>query len=252
MRRLVRWCGEIVGILALIYFAGVGVMQRGGVLNAQLPTQTTGHLVTAAEYNAIINAVNSFQNQIAYFNASACPTGWAEFTDARGRYIVGLTSSGTLDTGVGTALTNQENRDHTHSVPGLSVPGLSIPGLSISSGGGHTHTYSGTSSTVSVTHTHTFTTGGPDATSLPYVTSGVSNAPASSGHTHSGTTSTDSNTAHAHTYSGTTSSDGSHDHGGATGTGTTGTGTSGTGTSGSASAMIAPYIQLIACKKSAF
>lgn len=61
---------------------------------------------------------------IVYFNA-ACPTGYTEFTDARGRYIVGLVSGGTLDTGVGTALTNQENRavgQHNHTVS-ITDPG---------------------------------------------------------------------------------------------------------------------------------
>jgi hypothetical protein len=58
---------------------------------------------------------------IAYFNSTSCPTGWAEFTNARGAYIVGRVASGTLNTLVGTALTDQENRatgvhNHTGSI----------------------------------------------------------------------------------------------------------------------------------------
>jgi hypothetical protein len=56
---------------------------------------------------------------ILYFNASSCPTGWTEFTTARGAYIVGRVSAGTLATLVGSALTNQENRpagSHNHAI----------------------------------------------------------------------------------------------------------------------------------------
>lgn len=55
------------------------------------------------------------------FDLSACPSGWSEFTVARGRYIVGLPSGGTLDSTVGAALTNSENRypmlQHTDQLP---------------------------------------------------------------------------------------------------------------------------------------
>lgn len=75
---------------------------------------------------------------IAYMNA-ACPTGWTEFTSARGNYIVGLVSGGTLNTAVGSVLTNQENRAtgiHGHSV---SDPGHIHP-IGVSNDGGVTTT----------------------------------------------------------------------------------------------------------------
>jgi hypothetical protein len=71
------------------------------------------------------------------FNLVACPSGWSELVAARGRYMVGLPSGGTLAATVGTALTNTENRpvgQHTHGVndPGHlhtlgGVTGLGIP-----------------------------------------------------------------------------------------------------------------------------
>src|SRR3989344_434292 len=64
---------------------------------------------------------------VMFFNLSSCPSGWTEFTDARGRYLVGLPSGGTLGDTTGTALTNLENRavgQHGHPV----------------SDSGHTHT----------------------------------------------------------------------------------------------------------------
>lgn len=73
-------------------------------------------------------------NMIAPF-AAACPTGWTEYTSARGRYVVGTPLSGTIAGTDGTALTNLEDRptgQHLHSVdpPSTSVS-ISDPG--------HTH-----------------------------------------------------------------------------------------------------------------
>jgi hypothetical protein len=62
---------------------------------------------------------------VSFFNLSACPSGWTELTAAKGRYLVGLPSGGTLSSAVGTALTNGENRpvgQHNH---GVSDPGHS-------------------------------------------------------------------------------------------------------------------------------
>ncbi len=62
---------------------------------------------------------------IAFFNLSSCPSGWAEKTELKGRYPVGLPTAGTLGQSVGTALTNGENRavgQHSH---GVTDPGHS-------------------------------------------------------------------------------------------------------------------------------
>lgn len=62
--------------------------------------------------------------------ATGCWTGWSEYTGARGRYIVGLVSGGTKATGVGTALSDQENRasgQHTHTASS-SAPTINDPG----------------------------------------------------------------------------------------------------------------------------
>jgi hypothetical protein len=56
---------------------------------------------------------------VMHFDLPACPAGWSEFADARGRYLVGLPSGGTAKAAVGTALSNGENRptgQHTHGV----------------------------------------------------------------------------------------------------------------------------------------
>lgn len=64
-------------------------------------------------------------NAVMYFNSSTCPQGWNELTSARGRYIVGMPSGGTLNGTAGTPLTDTENRSvgqHNHPVndPGHS------------------------------------------------------------------------------------------------------------------------------------
>lgn len=74
---------------------------------------------------------------VFFTTAATCPSGSAEYTTARGFYIVGLPSGGTSATSVGTALTNLENRaagQHLHSVdpPSTSVA-VTDPG--------HVHTY---------------------------------------------------------------------------------------------------------------
>src|SRR5688500_7198572 len=43
---------------------------------------------------------------VSFFNLAACPSGWTELTGARGRYLVGVPSGGTLGGTAGTALTN--------------------------------------------------------------------------------------------------------------------------------------------------
>lgn len=79
---------------------------------------------------------------IAYFNSATCPSGWAEFTTARGLYIVGRQSGGTLATAVGTALTDLENRAagiHTHTATttvNLNDPGHTHDILTVNAGGG--------------------------------------------------------------------------------------------------------------------
>ncbi len=61
------------------------------------------------------------------FNLAACPAGWSELVAARGRYLVGLPSGGTLGNPVGQPLSDGENRavgkhNHTLTDPGHTHP----------------------------------------------------------------------------------------------------------------------------------
>ncbi|MES2285682.1 MAG: hypothetical protein V4547_08340 [Bacteroidota bacterium] len=72
----------------------------------------------------LINGGQSVNNTIpsgtvVYVNLAACPTGWTELIAAQGRYIVGLTSGGTLAATSGTALSDIESRpvgQHSHTI----------------------------------------------------------------------------------------------------------------------------------------
>jgi len=79
---------------------------QGGDVNASGKLRENG--------NALIPA-----GAIMFFNLASCPDGWTEFTQAQGRYPVGLPLSGTLRGIAGTALTDLENRavgQHTHLI----------------------------------------------------------------------------------------------------------------------------------------
>ena len=105
---------------------------------------------------------NETAGQIAAFNGS-CPTGWTEFTSARGRTIVGTPSGGTNAGTVGTAFSNLENRTHTHSFSGTT--GITTNNYSAADAGGN-------NSVVSAAHTHAFSgTTGTSSTSnvIPYI-----------------------------------------------------------------------------------
>ena len=68
------------------------------------------------------------ENMVAAFKSDKCPpNGWSDFTEGRGRYIVGLQPGGKLAQPVGEELEDQENRatgkhihDHTNSYVGGS------------------------------------------------------------------------------------------------------------------------------------
>jgi hypothetical protein len=66
-----------------------------------------------------------------FFDAAACPAGWSELVEARGRAIVSLPGGGTLRGTRGTPLADRENRAHSHSV--------NPPSASTSSNGSHSH-----------------------------------------------------------------------------------------------------------------
>ena len=75
------------------------------------------------------------ENMVAAFKSDKCPTGWSNFTEGRGRYIVGIQPGGKLAQTIGKELENEENRatgkhmhDHTNSYVGGSIGSKTIDG----------------------------------------------------------------------------------------------------------------------------
>jgi hypothetical protein len=88
-------------------------MQKGLILFVLLAESMLAQMFPAGSGSA------APANAIAWFRVS-CPSGWSEYTAARGRYVVGVPAGGTVEAAVGTALTDQENRNmplHSHENP---------------------------------------------------------------------------------------------------------------------------------------
>ena len=103
------------------------------------PTHNPGDLITASDWNQYIrDNWGSLTNLVAYTSAGSALSGWTEYTAARGLFIVALVSGGVNLGTVGTALTNQQDVTHTHSVPsgGWSTAYFPPP-----SANGHLHVY---------------------------------------------------------------------------------------------------------------
>ena len=113
---------------------------------------------------------------VMFFDLASCPTDWTEVTDARGRYLVGLPSGGSLNATVGTALTDQENRatgNHTHGVtdPGHIHDYTRVADLAAENSGAGAYAVSlGTFQTESAFANVTINaTDTPEGTNAPYI-----------------------------------------------------------------------------------
>lgn len=119
-------------------------------------TWVTGNVLTASQLNTQLRdnmlAVVPSGAVLYYAASSSVPSGYSEYTAARGRMIVGLPSGGTLAGTVGTALTNVQNPTHTHTTAptGWGTGGDGASGRLVNgaeAGGQNSSTTSVTSST---------------------------------------------------------------------------------------------------------
>jgi hypothetical protein len=70
---------------------------------------------------------------VVFFQSNVCPAGWSEYVPARGRYVLGVPTGGTLGATYGTPLANLEERNHSHSVSSSATTQMS---------GSHNHAWS--------------------------------------------------------------------------------------------------------------
>ena len=99
------------------------IVQAGpgsGSLDVSSGTFTT----STAQKQAIVDGATIAtvpSNVVAHTSAGSAPSGWSEYTSARGRMIVGLPSGGTNAGTVGTAFTNVQDKtkagSHSHGTP---------------------------------------------------------------------------------------------------------------------------------------
>ena len=128
---------------------GKNITSMGGIQIID-GTEGMGKILTSdvsgtANWQAVGGSVPS--GAVMSFNLASCPTGWTELVAARGRYIVGRPSGGTLAGTTGTALSNLENRQtgqHTHGITGVwgnwysnSGNYLGIPGAQYTTASAH-------------------------------------------------------------------------------------------------------------------
>ena len=128
----------------------------------------SGDPIVAADFNdnfnAVTDAVDDNDARIAalesatdggvpmgavvFFDASECPTGWSELTEARGRTVVGMNgSAATLLGTVGDGLEDLENPVHSHST---DIASFSSGATSVS----HTHTVPSHTTESAGSHNH--------------------------------------------------------------------------------------------------
>jgi hypothetical protein len=97
--------------IEVISGAGRVIAYGSGIANgSQDPT------TFEAQYAGALLADGVPSGAVMMFDLSACPSGWTELTQARGRALVGLPAGGTGGGTVGTPLGNLEDRAHSHAV----------------------------------------------------------------------------------------------------------------------------------------
>lgn len=69
-----------------------------------ISTKSDGQTINATTWNELVTNINTIWSTytptwaIMAFNLTACPTGWTEYTAARGRFLRGIDPTGTNDT----------------------------------------------------------------------------------------------------------------------------------------------------------
>jgi len=84
--------------------------------------------------NALISA-----GTIIFYDGTSCPSGWSEYTAARGRFIVGVPDGGTLEgTAAGSPLTDLQSTGliHKHTADPASAATSSVGSNNVSTSGG--------------------------------------------------------------------------------------------------------------------
>ncbi len=126
MTKLSKYLFIVLSAVTVGLLVAVGVMAFTGPGSNQPPT---------GDPTASLGEVPS--GAVMFFNLGACPSGWTEYTLARGRVIVGTPLDGTNASTTGTALTNLGTRTIT-DVPS-HLHAVDPPATLSDTTGAHTH-----------------------------------------------------------------------------------------------------------------
>jgi len=180
---------------------------------------------------------------VVFFDATECPAGWTELTEARGRAVVGMGgSAGTLLGTVGGAFEDLEDRAHSHTTDIGNVTSTSV---SVA----HTHGVAAHSTGSAGSHNHqwkdgqlgTFSAAG-GAVTVPAVPLSIG-AGITAANWGSADRFTDNDGAHSHSVASQTT-------GAASSTGHTHVvNPPATASSSASTGAVMPYVQLLACRR---
>lgn len=118
------WDADLDAIAAL-GSTGIAVRTGAGAW-AQRTITSTGSTVTITNAGGVAGNINLEVNgvpagSILMIASGTCPTGYTEYTGARGRFIVGVPASGTLAGTAGSAMTNLQNLSVTPTFTGSAL-----------------------------------------------------------------------------------------------------------------------------------
>lgn len=116
--------------------AAYGNVEVSGTVKISGGSPAAGKVLTSdafglASWQTAMSSGSVPAGAVMYFNLSSCPSGWSKYSNAWGRYIVGIGSGTGLNSVVGISLSNGENRPagaHTHKLNAAIVSGTSDRG----------------------------------------------------------------------------------------------------------------------------
>lgn len=156
----------------IVFLLFSGVVLAAAPPGGYAPSETLDPDCSPGETDCTVNTSLAVpQGTVIFFNGSSCPTGYAEVTDARGRYMVGLPSGGSIGSTTGSALSDLENRpvgEHNHTLRAKDDDGdFNEPGSS--SLAKSENTYKDESADTSMHSSSILNSGSVAGTNAPYI-----------------------------------------------------------------------------------
>lgn len=153
---------EVNASTGVVSFNVAGFSTAPSVAMASAATNATT-ITGIADKRAFISESTKATGEVFFTTAASCPAGSSAYVAAEGRAIVGMPSGGTNEGTVGTALTNLQDKTHTHTYTDVPnhLHSVDPPSTSVTiTDGGHTHNVNVKNSTAHSTNFPTGSEGG--------------------------------------------------------------------------------------------